>query len=202
MPRIFNLSLHRSGTQSLHDLFVQAGLRSVHWPAVVRGVDYQGQVAGRETDLELVAKILKPVFVGANVVGDVPTPALHRQLAARFAHARFFVIRRPPKDWVRSVRRHVGERPFDPFERVVYWTHFRDRPESLEGLSDEMLIQFYQAHIQRLETFFEGSGRFRVFSLDEAALGQEVCRFCGLKPLPLGRRDYLAEREARFGAGG
>ncbi len=41
---IFVLSLHRTGTQSTNDLFLRAGLRSIHWPTEVAGTDIKSPV--------------------------------------------------------------------------------------------------------------------------------------------------------------
>src|SRR6266542_4832370 len=98
MNKIFVLSLHRTGTQSVHDLFIRLGLSAVHWPAVVDGIDYQSQVIGREDDLGFVADLLTPVFEQVTAVSDVPVPVLYRELEAQYDNARFIAIRRKPHE--------------------------------------------------------------------------------------------------------
>src|SRR5260221_231097 len=63
--KIFVLSLHRTGTQSVHDLFLRLGLRAIHWPSIVDGVNYQSKIVGRENDPYFIANVLAPVFARA-----------------------------------------------------------------------------------------------------------------------------------------
>jgi hypothetical protein len=121
--KAFLLNLNRSGTQSVHDHFIRAGLSTVHWPAVVDGIDYERQVMGREHNLDFVADLLGPVFARATAASDVPVPVLDRQLEKRYENARFLSVRRESGEWVSSVRRHIGGRTLHPFEKVQYFQY-------------------------------------------------------------------------------
>ncbi len=190
MDNIFNISPHRSATQSAHDLFRRSGISSIHWPAQVNGIDYQAKAAGREDDLEFVADILSPVFQEFIAVGDAPIPALYRPLSAAYPKSRFFVFHRPSDALVRSVRRHVGSRPFEPFERVMYWSYFAQRPPALSETSDVELGRFHQFHHDSITTYFRSNARFLMLSLQETGLGPRLCEFCGLPPIGLRVIDW------------
>ena len=190
MTNVFNLSLHRSGTQSAHDLFRRAGASSIHWPANVDGVDYQALVEGRETDLDFVAATLGPVFDSYVAVNDAPIPALYRQLAKRMPNARFFALYRSPDTWIASVRRHIGTREFVPFEKAVYWSFFQSRPTCISQLSDKELREFHDWHHRSLEDFFAGSKKFLLLPLDGRGLGAALCDFSDLPRAPFRQFDY------------
>jgi len=190
LPNVFNISLHRSGTQSTHDLFRRSGVSSIHWPANVGGVDYQSRIVGRETDLDFVAEVLDPVFDAYVAVSDAPIPAIYRPLAKRRPDAFFFALYRPADGWISSVRRHVGDRAFVPFEQVVYWSYFKSRPTHISELSDADLRGFHKWHYRSITDFFAGSKSFLIRPLDARGLGAVLCEFCGLPPLPFRQFDY------------
>ncbi len=191
MPNIFNISLHRSATQSAHDLFRRSGIPAIHWPAEVAGIDYQAMAAGREDDPDFVAAILAPVFRAHTAVSDAPLAALYRPLAVRHPHARFFAFYRPAAGWVGSVRRHIQSRPFVPFERVVYWSYFACQPAALADLSDAELTDFHAWHHDSISAYFQSRDNFLLLSLEGTGLGPRLCAFCGLAPLPLRIVDYV-----------
>ena len=190
LPNVFNISLHRSGTQSTHDLFRRSGVSSIHWPANVGGVDYQSRIVGRETDLDFVAEVLDPVFDAYVAVSDAPIPAIYRPLAKRRPDAFFFALYRPADGWISSVRRHIGDRAFVPFEQVVYWSYFKSRPTHISELSDADLRGFHKWHYRSITDFFAGSKSFLIRPLDARGLGAVLCEFCGLPPLPFRQFDY------------
>jgi hypothetical protein len=153
-------------------------------------VDYQAMIEGRESDLDFVAKSLNPIFSAFDHVCDVPVPALYRQLAYRFPDARFIALRRSPRSWVSSIRRHIGARAFDPFEKVIYWAYFKDRPTSIVELSDDRLIKFHKWHHRSLVNFFAGADNFLLLSLKARGIGASICDFCDLPRIPFRQIDY------------
>jgi hypothetical protein len=190
LPNFFNISLHRSGTQSTHDLFRRSGVSAVHWPADVDGVDYQARIVGRETDLDAVAEALEPVFDTYVAISDAPIPALYRQLAERRPDSRFFALIRPGDAWIASVRRHIGDRALVPFEQVVYWSYFQSRPTHISHLSDDDLRSFHEWHHRSITDFFADAENFLILPLDACGLGAALCDFCGLPALPFRQFDY------------
>ncbi len=190
MINIFNLSLHRTATQSAHDLFRRSQVSSAHWVAQVDGVDYQEKVLGREDDLDHVVDVLEPVIRSFVALNDAPFSALYRPLLVKYPNAKYFAFHRPPTAWVKSVRRHFGSRGFEPFERVIYWIYFIQRPKSLSDISDSELVAFHEWQHDQLTTQFKSDSRFLMLSLDGNKLGPKLCEFCGLAPLPLRVVDY------------
>jgi hypothetical protein len=190
MVNFFNISLHRSATQSCHDLFRRSGVSAVHWPAEVDGIDYQAKVAGREDDPGFVAETLAPVFRAYSAVSDAPLAALYGPLSETYPSAKFFAFYRPAGDWIRSVRRHIQSRRFVPFERVVYWSYFTWQPQDLSDLSDAELADFHAWHYDSIATHFRSHDNFLLLDLEDKGPGPRLCEFCGLPPLPLRIVDY------------
>ena len=62
MPKVFVLSLHRSGTQSAGQFLHDAGLRVCGSLSSINGIDYEAQVPGLETKRARVVDLLRPAF--------------------------------------------------------------------------------------------------------------------------------------------
>lgn len=191
LQQVFVLSLHRSATQSVHRLLSDAGLTGIHWPTRVEGVDYEAKCAGHETDATFIVDCLSPVLTTHDFVCDVPIPAVFEALYWRFPRAMFFAVYRNPFHWVESVRRHVSSRALDTFERALYWRYLTGAPNRLTELSDDDLIGVHLSHHAALARFFLGNPRFKLFNLESASLGEEICNFLRLQPRAIPRVDYL-----------
>jgi hypothetical protein len=179
----FVISLPRTGTKSTDQFFRERGFLTVHWPTVVDGVDYQSAVVGHESNPSFVAELLQPVIARRDVFSDVPFPALYRELSARYAHAKFILAYRNAFDWVRSMRGHHAKaaRGFTPFERVLYWSYFPERPERLSDLSDRDLLGMHARHMAEAIDFFAGyPERLGVFDLDAGDSGARVAAFANV----------------------
>ena len=188
--KIFNVSIHRSGTQSVHDLLVRSGVSSVHWPGAIKGVNYQDQIAGHENDRPYVAAALAPVIEMVTAVSDVPIAVLYDQLEYTYADSAFILMFRSPFAWVRSVRSHIGNRDFNVFERVQYWRYFPSRPASLRTIEDTGLYSAYLTHYRDVLTFFEKRNNCLFLDLQEPEAGQRICRFLGFRPIALRHIDF------------
>ena len=183
--KVFNVSLHRSGTKSVHDLLVRSGVSSVHWPSTFEGVDYETRVAGHENDRPYVASLLAPVIASVTGVGDVPIGALYDELDAMHPESAFILMYRSPFDWVRSLRHHIGERDLEPFERTQYWRYLLSQPTSLSTVSDCQLRATFLTHCASVLSYFEGSNRCLFVDLQDPEAGQTICRFLELPARPL-----------------
>jgi hypothetical protein len=188
--KVFNVSLHRSGTQSVHDLLVRAGISSIHWPGTVDGIDYQRLIAGHEDDLGRVTRALTPVLTAVTAISDVPLAALYEELDHRYPESAFILMFRSPFAWARSVRTHVAERDLTAFERTQYWRYLRGRPASLRTVSDAQLHRAYLTHHRDVLAFFEGRSNLLFVQLEDPSAGQAICGFLGVPPLPLRHIDF------------
>jgi hypothetical protein len=194
--KIFVVSLHRCATQSANRFLEQAGLKTYHWPSKVDELDYESHVIGRETNLDFIAELLRPVFDRFDAVSDVPVPVLYRQLDTMYRGARFVAIRRDPASWVEAVRRYCGDRLLDPYERTQYWRYLPDRPVSLAQVSDADLLAMYDQHYYALREHFFGRENFGLFDLgDDVRLGAELGAFLGTARRRFPRVDVHAWTE-------
>src|SRR4051794_14811379 len=133
--KYFIVSLHRTGTRSTTEFLEKnLGISACHHPRKLDGVDYRDKLSGIEHDARLVGEAMQPFFDRFDCLGDVPLPALYGYLAERYPDSRFILLFRNPADWVRSVRKKCEGRPFSPYERVQYWSFFRNFPETIDDI--------------------------------------------------------------------
>jgi hypothetical protein len=180
MNKIFVISLHRSGTQSTHELLLRLGLNATHKvPFLINGTDIRPQLIGRERDLELVVDLLDPILRAVDAASDVPIPALYSQLHERYPDARFFAVRRSAEDWVRSVRGNLVDSLLPWDSRILYHHYLPRCPARLSDVSDDELIDMHRRHHQAIEKHFSGNSKFAMFDLAEPDIGERICAFLG-----------------------
>lgn len=104
-PRVFCLSMQRSGTTSVGDWLEAHGFRRAGWPLSFR----MGWTRAWMND-DYEAIFTCPAFLQADAFEDDPwwCPGFYRVLAARFPAARFVLLTRDPEVWFQSLCHHSG----------------------------------------------------------------------------------------------
>jgi hypothetical protein len=204
MDKVFVLSLHRTGTRSTCRLLQALGYRPLHWPFKVGGVDVAAAVSGREADLDHVWNVVRPITETFDAFADVPFPVLYPQIHAAYPDARFVLMHRSPRAWLRSVGGHVGQRPFGPVERVQYWRYLKDKPVGLADVSSHRLMAMQARHMAEVIDYFQAEpARLAVIGLDEPDAGERLQMFLGypgLYPMPKVGASGDEENAERFQA--
>lgn len=189
--KVFNISLHRNGTQSVHELLLRSGVSSIHWAVEVEGIDYEKQLAGHEEDAQYMVDVLAPVIDSVTSLSDAPFPVLYETLERRHPHSGFILAKRPTQDWIRSVRRqHAGNVTLNSFTRAQYWRYLPRRPKTLDQVSDAELQAMYLAHTQAVSQYFAGRKNLLALDLYDLTAGESICHFLGIRPLALKHIDY------------
>jgi hypothetical protein len=197
--KIFGVGLHRVGSQSLHALLLRNGINSLHWPKIVEGEHYEEYIIGLEDRPEEVSRILAPVIDRAEAVLDVPICAIFAELGQKYPEAKFIALRRSPSSWIASVRKHIGNRDFDPFERCLYWRYFPWKPKNISELEDAALKRMFYQHYRMINRTITES---RLLSVDlrDTLLSEKITHFIGLPFQQFPRVDYLAQKHEKASA--
>jgi hypothetical protein len=187
--KCFVVSLHRTGTRAMC-AFLRTFLSVLQYPVRHKGIDLESKIRGREEDLEFIAETLGPALDAYDSVTDIPIPVLYRQLFRRYPTAKFILLLRDPFDWVRSVRRHIGERTLWPYERVQYWHYLQQRPLKLSEVDDQQLLRMNAKHTTDIIEFFTQMAphNLGVFELGAENTGRVIAAFLGIdnnNPLPV-----------------
>jgi Sulfotransferase domain len=180
--RWVNVSPHRSGTQSL-TAFVRAhGLKALHW----QGPEFDDRCRSRGATWEMA----KPLLQTAEVFSDLPWPIVWRDVAATASEkdVSFFLVRRDPKAWVRSVRAMIGARDFSWPERQFYRDITGSTRRTIGDFSDAELVAAYRRFLDEAKA--ELGSRLTVFDLADKQFADKLARYFGFeKRFELGHID-------------
>ena len=104
-PKVFCLSMQRSGTTSVGNWLEAHGFRRAGWPLSFR----MGWTRAWMND-DYEAIFTCPAFLQTDAFEDDPwwCPGFYRVLATRFADARFVLLTRDPGVWFDSLCHHSG----------------------------------------------------------------------------------------------
>lgn len=198
---IFVLSMHRCGTQTIHNFLQKAGFRSGHNPSGKSSLDFQHLWKDRHTDLNFIFNTLiersAPHF---NAISDNPMAALYEQAFERFPKAKFILSSRNTSGWIKSVRNHIGDREMVPAEKIQYWKFSKKRPNRISDLSDTDLEHIFQSHQSFTQAFFACKGASsQLFKLDLNISGlsnqsRQLSHFLGIPPQSLDHIDIKGRR--------
>lgn len=151
--KYFSLSFQRSGTKSLNHALASAGIKSLHFPQLVDGKNYQRIVAPAWDRPNDVLDMLMPLIDAYDGHSDVPWPGLYSEIMARFPDSRFILVTRDAEIWWRSLSRHwslnfVG-RKLSPFERIQYRKYLSCDPRIVFGSKHkDVFVKAYMQHIE------------------------------------------------------
>jgi hypothetical protein len=178
-PRVFNLSLHRSGTQSFSDFAQRNDLKCLHWPG--QGFDLLCRSAVDTLDLRYVWGLYRKIIVGFDAIADIPAPILYQDLIDCFPEGHFFLVLRDPRKWIESVRRHVGNRELDALEKMQYWLAAGEKFGDRLSVDDSTLADLYARYNAKVEMYAKQKNvKFRNFSIDDPQIGRKLCDFIGV----------------------
>ena len=187
--KIFNLSLHRTGTQSFHELCRDNGLRSQHWP----GLGFTGccSDALKSFDIQAVWNSYRPLVDQADAFSDLPCPTVYAQAYRDFPDAKFILVIRTPSQWIKSVRKHTRYRTLDVLEKFMYWSICTEKHEYLRKYSDIELEAAYMRHLIDVGAFMRShKADFAVFQLDSSTFDDALIKFLNFnRDIPIRRVD-------------
>ena len=177
--KIFNLSMHRSGTQSTSAFLNEIGFSSQHWP----GIDFDKRCEPflQTLDTAEVWNLYRPLLKMHNSFNDVPIPFLYSHIITDFPGSLCMLIVRRPSTWIRSIRKQTEGRELDVLEKFQYWTICESRWGNLAQYTDEELEYGYMKFISNVTNMMVAQqANFRIFDLESFNLAASIAEFCGV----------------------
>jgi hypothetical protein len=172
-PKIFNLSLHRSATESFSQFMADHGFRATHWPGLT--FDQRCRQAAAHLDTAEVFQLALDAIEAHQVFGDVPYCFLYREILAAYPNANYLIILRPVQGWIKSVRRHIGNRELDNMEKLLYGLYIDAKYDHIFDYTDAQLEGAYIRHLITVVNLAQIQRvRFRSFQLDPNSLEQTM----------------------------
>ena len=188
MRKLFNLSLHRSGTSSVSKM-LRPVCRSVHYTEQLSSPEILGLVDKKLeqflTNPGDLYEELRPTIHANDAFGDLPYAAMPEVLMREHSSGIFLIIMRDVGDWIASCRGHV-QGPLRPLEKLQYWSCGNRREVYLSGYSDEELQGFYLKHLLRVMKAATISGcELHVLWLNDPLIGEKIASLIECPPLEL-----------------
>lgn len=194
LPRVFCVSMQRSGTTSVGDWLEAHGFRRAGWPLASRLGWTRSWLQGDHD-----AIFAAPEFHGCRIFEDSPWwyPGFFRIVADRFPEAKFILLTRDPADWFESLCHHSGGmnpgntdvharvygREEDLRALIARQPGLDARAWNLLSLVDhaDHYQRAYLRHTEAVQSFFtDKPGRLFAGRLDAADTFDEICRFVGV----------------------
>ena len=128
--KIFNISLHRSGTGSFHSFMESGGIDSLHYPKA--GWD------SRHSKFSDIASDFIKDFSEYKAFCDIPVPSIYNELDKQFPDSKYILLIRDVDCWIKSTRRHTKNRDLTNLEMLQYFKILNKKIVSLNEVSDEI----------------------------------------------------------------
>lgn len=179
---IFNLSMHKVATRSIHRFIVSLGYTGIHYPRWLDGEDLQAKLRA-DADGDEILRTIVTSWPACVLFSDVPIPGLYREAAAAFPDSYFVLATRDPELWWNTLRRHwqleKQPRRLDFYEYIQYapYGYPRDRPVTKNdgNLFKEMFVE----HERQVTNMFAGSDAFLKVDIDKDPIEEKIGTFFG-----------------------
>lgn len=176
MPKIFNISLHRSATLSFIKFCEANGLPSQHW--LGRDFDEQVRSALDPLDIDYVWQKYQPYLQKSQAFADVPIPLFYHHAYEAMPDAKFVLLLRSPQSWIKSVRHHCRNRTLDVLEQMQYRFALGKKIQKLQDLTDLELFYGYEEFTETVTCYYVSMrANFLVLDLAQPDLGPSLARF-------------------------
>lgn len=184
--KIFGIGFHRTGTRSLCKYLNELGLRSIHWPAIICGVDYRTLLEPVRDHRSLVVQMLDPVIDAYEGFADVPFPGLYVELERKYPQSRFILVSRNLSDWWSSLVRHwrwdksPRTHQLGNYEYIQYNRYTTRSLYNVNPGDRDMLVGLHAQHLASVRAHFaDYPDRLLEVDVEDPEIGARIAAFVG-----------------------
>ena len=199
---IFNLSMHKVATRSIHAFIESLGYHGVHHPRWLDGYDIEAELESKGADTDELLETIVKNWWQCELFSDVPIPGLYREAAKAFPDSYFMLATRDPQHWWNTLRRHwrLREQPrkLDFYEYIQYapYGYPRDRPVTKHDA--EKFKTIFLTHERKVTEFFSNFNSFLKVDIDHDPVEQKIGQFLGVNEF--GDMPYLRTGNQKVGS--
>ena len=180
MKRVFNISLPRSGTQSMNYFLKKLGYNSMHWIGTYIDVNKEASNLNNLDDLFNFTSRLDDSF---NAFNDTPYNILYKHYHEKYPDAKFILVTRPFEDWVASKIKinNFQPEPINNFYKLYYNAYGVNdvNVEFSNQITYEEHKNIYNAHIDSCFTYFKDLNNFISLDLNDNFISEKIVKFLG-----------------------
>ena len=197
MTKIFNISLQRTGTQSVNHLLRNSGVNSMHWVGA-HGIDHYQPFKDKQ---DLIQKIssLDDEF---DAFGDMPYNILYNHYSKKYQDAKFIFVTRDFESWHKSIENFYqfekkqkeldGKSGLTDFQKICYSEYLDIDLNNKDSLSKEEYFEYYTKHYESVYEYFKDSENFLTVSLFDENSSEKILKFLNIdSSLKLDKIDFL-----------
>lgn len=201
MKKIFNISLQRTGTQSLNDMLCNAGIKSMHWVGKYKFNQYE-PIQNKNDLIEKISR-LDNKFEAFN---DMPYNILYDHYSKKYENARFIFVTRDFDSWWTSMQNFYEHEKIEKqrnnfkgltdLQKICYLEYLNIDLSGKDFLSKEEHYEYYTRHYNSVYKYFEGSEKFLSVSLFDENLSEKVFNFLNIKSsAKFIKKDFLRNKK-------
>ena len=201
-PYIFNVSMHKVATRSIHAFIESLGYQGIHHPRWLDGCNIEAELESEGADTDRILGTIIKNWPQCDLFSDVPIPGLYREAANAYPESYFILATRDPQYWWNTLRRHwnLREKPrtLDFYEYIQYapYGYPRDRPVTKHDA--EQFKQIFVEHERKITELFSGSKSFLKVDIDNDPVEQKIGQFFGVTTF--GDMPYLRTGNQKVGS--
>jgi hypothetical protein len=176
---IFQIGFNKCGTTSIHELFIQSGLKSVHWAGGNISKKIQYNIDNNIMPLTGVEQYDCYTDIEDVTTNSFPFINHYKLLNEKYPDSLFILNTRPVDKWITSRFKHAGGYYVKQYKSVLNIT------------SDEELISqwtsIWNKHHKEVLEYFENNNRFIMFDIESE--GDKLVEF--LKSWSIPAKSFL-----------
>jgi hypothetical protein len=152
MPKIINLSMQRTATQSFHEFAKAKGFSSKHFIS-----DEEQKIFSKMSKKEMQMFYLSEIKK-FDCVSDLPVPLFIKKIIEKNKDSKFLFIKRDAKDWAMSITKHQKQlkkqNTYPHLDQLTY-SLFLGKQVSINGLTIDDYINIYKNYLSYSEELFK-----------------------------------------------
>ena len=185
--KIFNISFHKNGTSSFHELMIQLKIKSFHntnyfcktimkFNNMIKN-NIINNYSNENINLHPRIKIdkfisyekLDNLINSYDAFSDMPFCYLYEYLDKMYPDSLFIYIIRDPEEWYISINNH--SKHYSNMRKLIYGY-------GAAYENKNKYISLYNIHNKEVTTYFKDKKNFIKINLHDQNIGEKICNFC------------------------
>jgi hypothetical protein len=179
MQKIINLSFQRNATQSISEMLFNFGIPGIHH---ITGRNHSSNYAGMSlTEITQNVQIYEDEFVH---FADAPYFMMYEYFDRKYPNSKFLLVKREPKQWLKSFKKLYTRLPIDPVSRACIETYLPKikslSNDEIKKISDQDLLFMYNFHNNKIEKYFFKTDKLLTLDIDELDDVKKISSFLNI----------------------
>lgn len=188
--KIFNISFHKNGTTSFHELMNISNLKSYHDVGSFSKniMNFNNNIknniiitySNKNINVHPTIKLNK--FINYNKLNklidkydtfsDMPFSYLYEYLDKKYPNSLFIYVYRDTDNWYNSINNH--SKSYSNMRKLIYGY-------GVASIKKKKYISLYNSHNKEVTKYFKNKNNLLKINLYDPKIGEKICKFCKFK---------------------